>query len=444
MSTHKPGVLADRYTLDRVIGRGGMADVYQATDHLLEREVAVKVLRTHTATELDRRRFETEARTLAQFDHPHLVSVLDAGINDDVPYLVMDLVDGRSLAALCAGGPLPERQVAVVGAALAEVLAYVHAHGVVHRDLKPGNVLVGSDGVVRLADFGIARLLGDPGGQTATGTLVGTAAYLAPEQVRGDPIGPAADLYSLGLLLLEALSGERAYTGTPTEAALARLHAPPPMPASLPQGWVRLLEAMTDRDPARRPSAVRVGRALRELAEPGGAERCARHIDVSPAYVDEPSREAEVPAGRSTGRLRSRKAWFVAAAVVVLLASVAGAGLLTLGGHKPTAAATAASHLPPGTPDRLRQPLQELHDAAGTGPAVSGPLARVDAAVLARRWDEARTRLDQLVRATMHARDVGTLTTGKADAVQAAAARLAVDLPGPQPGGDAAGDEDQG
>ncbi len=433
MPTEGHGVLSDRYTLDRVIGRGGMADVYRATDHLLEREVAVKVLRTHTASERDRARFVREARTLARFDHPNLVSVLDAGINHDTPYLVMDLVEGRSLATACADGPLPARQVARIGVALATALAFVHEHGVVHRDLKPGNVLLGTDGVVRLADFGIARLLGDPG-QTATGTLIGTAAYLAPEQVRGEPISPASDVYSLGLLLLEAASGMRAYTGTPTEAALARLYTGPPIPSSLSRPWVTLLRSMTDLEAARRPSAQEVARALRRLSEPGTNGATGRTAPAAPAAPAVPYVDGRPGTPERRGRPRaSRRGWLVAAALAMLAAAI-GATVLTLDGTEPTASASsqAAAPLPAGTPDRLRQPLLDLHEAAGSGPAVSGPLGRVDTVVAAGHWDAARERLDELVRATVRARDVGTLTAEQADAVQAAAARLAADLPGPK------------
>jgi serine/threonine protein kinase len=135
----------------------------------------------------------------------------------------------------------------------------------VHRDVKPSNVLVGADGAVRLADFGIARPHGDASGHSDTGATIGTAAYLAPEQVRGDVVTPASDIYSLGLVLLEALTGRRAYPGGPMESALARLDHAPLIPSSLPTGWPALLTRMTDADPARRPSAAELVAPLRVL-----------------------------------------------------------------------------------------------------------------------------------------------------------------------------------
>ena len=266
MLTQGVGVLDGRYALDAVVGRGGMADVYRATDSVLEREVAVKVLRSHTTDDADRARFREEAQMLAALDHPNLVTVLDAGVSDEVAYLVMDLIDGKSLAPFCRGRGIAGRRVARIGADLAGVLGYVHARGIEHRDVKPSNILLGRDGIVRLADFGIARLLGDPAaGHTATGATIGTAAYLAPEQVRGEPVTAASDVYSLGLVLLEALTGRRAYTGGSMEAALARLDHAPLIPSSLPTGWPALLTRLTDAEPQQRPSAEEIVPVLRGL-----------------------------------------------------------------------------------------------------------------------------------------------------------------------------------
>jgi eukaryotic-like serine/threonine-protein kinase len=279
MGNDGAAVLDERYVLDAVVGRGGMADVYRATDTVLEREVAVKVLRTPTASDSERARFREEAKLLAVLDHPNLVSILDAGLWADVPYLVMDLVEGDSLAPVCNGSPLPGHQVARLGAELASVLGYVHDRGIVHRDIKPSNILVGYDGDVRLADFGIARSPGGPSTHAAGSTTIGTAAYIAPEQVRGEPVTPASDVYSLGLVLLEALTGRRAYTGAPLEAAMSRLHTAPMVPTSLPTGWPGLLTQMTDADPQRRPTAEQVAQTLRGLERQPAPAPFARDDD---------------------------------------------------------------------------------------------------------------------------------------------------------------------
>ena len=255
--------LAERYELGDVLGRGGMADVHAATDHLLSRQVAVKVLRDTTETAEDRARFELEARTLARLSHRHLVTVLDAGLEGARPFLVMELVPGPSLADALADGPMDLERVLALGRGVAEALAYAHDAGVVHRDVKPGNVLLGTAGsTVKLADFGIARLLGDTVRHTRTGHAIGTAAYFAPEQVTGQLVTGAADVYSLGLVLIESLTGERCYPGPATEAALARLSQPAVVPAGLSPFLADLLRQMTALEPTARPDAAEVAQRL--------------------------------------------------------------------------------------------------------------------------------------------------------------------------------------
>jgi serine/threonine protein kinase len=365
-------VLAERYQLEEVIGRGGMAEVHRATDRVLHRVVAVKVLRDTADDESDRLRFTAEARTLARLSHPGLVMVLDAGITAERPYLVMELVEGRTLSQLCSGGPLTPARVAAVGAQLADALAYAHAEGVVHRDVKPGNVLVGPEDRVKLADFGIARLIGDTVRHTKTGLAIGTAAYLAPEQVRGEEVTTAVDVYSLGLVLLETLTGERAFPGSPTESALARLQRDPEVPRGLPAGWQNLLAAMVQQDPARRPSAAEAASALRSLCgDPGATGELDPHVDgtrllTTPVRTARPTRRAaarpDLPA-----QLRERAAqvpqhqWGIAGAVAAVLLLMVVVALAT-GGSDPE-----GREVPADTPSHLVQPLQGLHDAVDGG-----------------------------------------------------------------------------
>ena len=255
--------LAGRFDLGAVLGRGGMAEVHRAHDRVLHREVAVKLLRETAGNQRDRDRFTSEARTLASLSHPGLVMLLDVGTAEDRPFLVMELVEGPTLASEIGNGPIDPALVTRVGRQLAEALAYAHAAGVVHRDVKPGNVLLGENHRAKLADFGIARLVGDTVRHTQTGTTIGTAAYLSPEQVQGRDVTGAADVYALGLVLIEALTAERAYPGAPTEAALARLHRDPDVPEHLVHR--ALLVAMTQRDPDARPSAAEVANGLTRL-----------------------------------------------------------------------------------------------------------------------------------------------------------------------------------
>ena len=246
-------LLAGRYELAGTLGVGGMAEVRRAWDTVLRRDVAVKLFDA-TADADAGRRFDNEARTLAMLSHPGLVSVYDAGHADGTAFVVLRLVEGRTLRDRIADGPLSVAEVRDLGARLADALAYVHEQGVVHRDVKPSNILLDHDGTPYLADFGLAHLA-DTTRFTRTDQMVGTAAYLAPEQVRGSEIGPAADVYSFGLVLLECLTGRREYPGGDVESAVARLHRPPAVPDDLPADLVRLLSLTTALSARRRPSA---------------------------------------------------------------------------------------------------------------------------------------------------------------------------------------------
>jgi serine/threonine protein kinase len=247
-----------RYRVQSRLAAGATSEVFVARDENLGRPVALKVLRGETG---DRRRFDAEMRLLASLDHPNLVRVYDAVDGDGLAVLVMELVDGPSLAQRLELGPLSDEQVRRLGAELAATLAYLHRRGVVHRDVKPANILLGRDGRARLADFGIARLV-DATHFTEVGQTIGTFVYMAPEQLADSQVGPPADIYSLGLVLVEALTGRRAFPGPGGEPVVARLARDPDIPDFLPNRWRSLLTAMTARTPAERPTAVDVGRLL--------------------------------------------------------------------------------------------------------------------------------------------------------------------------------------
>ncbi|WP_370965259.1 protein kinase [Amycolatopsis sp. cg9] len=254
-----PGLLAGRYEVGRLIGSGGTARVYRAYDVRLDREVAVKIY-DGDALPVDQRRRLRETTIQASISHPGVVALLDSGSEHGRTFLVMQLVEGENLAERLLGGPMPVAEVTALADGLAEALAHVHARRIVHRDLKPANVFLSAAGPL-IGDFGIAHAL-DTTHITGTGVVPGTAAYLAPEQVSGEPAGPPADVYALGLILLECLTGEREYAGTMVEAAMARLTRPPRIPADVPDSLAHTLRRMTRREPSDRPTAEEVRRLL--------------------------------------------------------------------------------------------------------------------------------------------------------------------------------------
>src|SRR5512132_1264491 len=221
------------YEIVAPLGAGGMGEVYRARDPRLGREVAVKVLPPAFARDRERlQRFEHEARAAGALNHPGITAIYDLGTEDGIPYLVSELLLGDSLRTVIAAGPLPPARVADLGVQAAQALAAAHAKGIVHRDLKPENLHLLPDGRLKILDFGLAKLTAtdapardETGPQlhsiTMTGTILGTASYMAPEQVRDQPVDHRADLFALGAILYELASGEKAFSGE-TPAAHAK------------------------------------------------------------------------------------------------------------------------------------------------------------------------------------------------------------------------------
>ena len=276
-------IVADRYRLGERIGVGGMAEVRRADDIRLGRPVAVKFLDPHLAAQPDlRRRFEDEARAAARLNHPAVVQVFDSGEWEDRPFLVMELLSGRTLADEMAGGPLPVDRVRSVADDALSALGAAHTAGVLHRDVKPANLLIGADGGVKIADFGIAKadpVQGSPEGAgtspaTMTGQMLGTPSYLAPERVHGRPATPATDVWALGVVCWEALAGRRAFPGTGIQTAmavastdLAPIHEVRP---DVDPALAHAIDVAVKRDPAERwTSAAEMRAAL--LGEQAGA-----------------------------------------------------------------------------------------------------------------------------------------------------------------------------
>ncbi|MEL4320501.1 serine/threonine-protein kinase [Leifsonia sp. YIM 134122] len=372
-------VLAGRYELTDVVGRGGMATVYRARDRNLGRFVAVKFFAPGTAIDDARRRAEVDL--LARVNHPNLVALHDAQLapaeSEDPSYIVMELVEGPDLRKVLDAGPLSGPATALLAAEIAEALAVVHAQGIVHRDLKPANILLAPTGLpspkyhARLTDFGIAHLVGADRVTTA-GTVIGTAAYLSPEQAAGAEPGSESDIYALGLLLLECLTGIRVYSGTAVEAMTVRAARDPAMPDDLPVEWASLLTQMTSRDPGLRPTAVDVAIKARKDAsaldewvaigaQDGSPVTEATAAMLTPTRLLPPATAATVglaspsplpsPAAPATARPRRRLA-VAAGAVVLAGAVIAGAVFATSGGGPPEepAETPAATSVPSPVP----------------------------------------------------------------------------------------------
>ncbi|GAB7030038.1 serine/threonine-protein kinase [Streptomyces sp. NPDC021749] len=310
-------LIAGRYRLRDTVGRGAMGEVWRAFDETLGRPVAVKLLLPHDSDPTAPSRFRLEAQTAGRLSHPHVVGVLDFGEHEDRLFLVMELVDGGSLADLLpVSGPLPAEHVARIAAQAAVGLAAAHRQGIVHRDIKPANLLLGADGTLKIGDFGIARFLDDPGAAlTATGQIVGTSLYLAPERALGRTAGPPSDVYSLGCVLYQLLTGRPPFQA---DTALAVLHqhldaAPVPprqLGADLPPAFESYLLGLLAKDPENRATAEEVadwfGRgAWRGAPEPLPSEHQAHgrpdrpHVTGSRAAA----RAGSVPAptGHSNG-----------------------------------------------------------------------------------------------------------------------------------------------
>ncbi|WP_275408579.1 serine/threonine-protein kinase [Planosporangium mesophilum] len=269
------GVLGGRYRLVERLGTGGMSVVWRAHDEVLNRQVAIKVLAAKLAADRhSRAMIRAEAQAAARLSHPHVTGVYDygesvTGDGDTVPYVVMELISGRTLADRLRGGPLPWRAALRVGAEVAAALAAAHARGLVHRDVKPGNVMLTASGA-KVVDFGIAAVAGESGEVGPAGVVLGTPAYLAPERLAGGPVRAATDVYGLGLLLYRALTGELPWAAeTTTQMITAHVYVEPqrlPPIAGLPDGVVDLCRRCLAKNPADRPASREVASALAAAA----------------------------------------------------------------------------------------------------------------------------------------------------------------------------------
>ena len=401
-------VLLDRYELGAPLGTGGMSRVVAAYDHRLQRPVAVKLLRDELfSSPTASQRLIREARSAARLDHPNTVSVFDAGEHDGQPFIVMELVEGDSLAErIHTRGALPASEAVAVLAPVLDALACAHELGMVHRDVKPSNVLLPHHADVKLADFGIAADLGG-GSQTLTGSgeLLGSPRYLAPERVSGEPATPAADVYAVGITLYETLSGRVPFAGaSPIATAIAHQQQPvPPLceaAADVPPALVRVVEQALAKRPADRFDSARSMHTA--LTAAGDDAATADHAPapehdpptivvpgapaaatVATSYLDgrfDPTDDApdgtrRVPAAADSHRRTPR--WLVATLIVAVL--VAGLAGFSLGGAND-----------PGVQDRVAGTDPSADDAAGTDPQAGAVGdAQLDGQATTRGADEA-------------------------------------------------------
>jgi serine/threonine protein kinase len=326
-------VIADRYELEELVGTGGMSSVYKARDRLLERNVALKVLHPHYSDDAEYvERFRREARSVAQLSHPHIVTVIDRGEDGGQQFIVFEFIDGENLKQLIGRiGPLPVRRAVELALEIADALAFAHDHDLVHRDVKPQNVLLTPDGDAKVTDFGIARSLDVEQGVTQTGTVLGTSNYLSPEQASGQPVTPATDVYSLGVVLFELLTGEVPFPGDNFVAvAMKHINEPPPdlteKRPDVPLRLVAAVERALEKDPSRRfQSMGEFASELRQcLVDMRSPDEERTFIATSPVLKQ--SRPHRVrPA---------RRRWPLVALVLLVAAAAVVGGILALGDSK--------------------------------------------------------------------------------------------------------------
>jgi len=379
MTVTGTGTLGSRYTLTEVLGAGGMATVWRARDEVLGREVAVKVLSPQYAADPGfLARFEREARHAASVSSPRLVTVFDSGIDEGTAYLVMELVAGRTLRQVLAeASPLPIGQAVAIAAAVCEGLDAAHAAGLVHRDITPANIMLAGE-EVKILDFGIARADGTAAG-TLTGMILGTAAYLSPEQSAGYPAGPQSDLYSLGCVLFEMLTGTAPFTAeSPVGIAYRQVHDDPGLPSARRPGLSPSLDAITARLLAKNPNDRPVSAA-------------AARAGLLAALVPDGTAVLPVPSGSvpDTARQRRRPRWSETVLAVTLAAALVAltVTLLTSPGSASPAATPATrdsqSSQPRATPaGTTTTSPQASRAAAGTTTASALPPVAAAAAAL--------------------------------------------------------------
>ncbi|HEY1829560.1 MAG TPA: serine/threonine-protein kinase [Acidimicrobiales bacterium] len=432
-------LFAEHFQLGALLGQGGMSDVYRAVDARSGAEVALKIVRSGDP-ELARR-VAQEVRVQQRLSHEGLIKLLDTGVDGGQAYLVMELIDGATLSASLRAEALGARLTAKLGSILGGALAYIHGEGIVHRDVKPSNIMLSTDGRALLGDFGIARLL-DATTFTIDGTTIGTIAYMAPEQLEDHQVGPPADIWSLGIVLLECLKGRRIYEGTSSEIIARRLAGPVPLPADLPVPWKLLLSGMLDHRPEHRltgeqvasmlsapafavpwaPAPMSTATGTGTVTQPLDLTALAPGVQFAPAPPDHTAvvpTSTPVPAGAAPGpppvfsRPKRRRWWPVAALIVVL--ALAGTGIALAVDHSPTSPRT---HTPPAK-----------HPAASTSTSTTTSTSSTTTTTV----PTAPTALATLVQDITSGEDAGTVSSGIGQALTSQAQQAVTDEAHGQP-----------
>ncbi|MGW1747210.1 protein kinase domain-containing protein [Streptomyces sp. NPDC002092] len=382
-------LLADRYQLEELLGSGAMGEVWRAADRVLGRPVAIKLLKAADTTDIER--FRMEAQTTARLNHPHVVGVYDFGSDHGRLHLVMELVDGWTLAReRSQRGSLAAREAAAIAAQVAQGLSAAHRQGVIHRDIKPANVMLTADRTVKITDFGIARFTDDSAGTaTATGKILGTADYLAPERALGRSAQPASDMYSLGCVLYELLTGRPPFSGT-TSLAVVQQHvdtAPPPphrLSTAVPRPLSDYVLRLLAKDPAQRPSAEEAAEWLGAQeweADPSESAQPTEPLDppapdraLSPsAGTSAPPPRTGAPATHSRPHNRRRQASkaLLGGAAVALFAAATALGA-ALNSDRDSPASTAS---PRPAPTRTPSPHPPAVSSSPAGETATAPAA---------------------------------------------------------------------
>jgi eukaryotic-like serine/threonine-protein kinase len=353
-------VLAGRYRVESTLGSGGMAVVYRAEDDILGRAVALKTLHDHYAEVPSfRRRFRQEARAMASLDHENIVKVYDISQDGEVPFIVVECISGRDIGDLLGGrrgGRLNEQFVSRIAMQLLRALSYAHRRGIIHRDIKPSNILLTSGGTVKVADFGIARIIeeedvamGEPG------EIVGSARYMSPEQLRGEDATPRSDIYSVGVLLYHCLTGRPPFAGDVKSLARQHIHKDPPPPRRLNKRITPGMEAVI----------------MKALSKKPRDRYFSANAMLDDIEIDAPPKTAETP---KSVRRKARGGALVLASVATLLLLLGGGALASglVGFPQVGSVADTLSRMNPVETKPPTPPQSSQAEAADTGGASSG------------------------------------------------------------------------